>query len=189
MSSLTDKKVIKQTKNWISSVIVAFEFCPFAQRELDRDSIFYKVATEGLPDSGKDTWMTTALELFMTECFRLDTKPEIETSFLIFSSQFSDFPFFLEFIELANELLVAQHFEGVYQIASFHPDYCFAESSQDDASNFTNRSPYPMLHLLRESSLARVLVNYPHPENIPLHNIEKSREIGGTVFQKLLDDC
>jgi len=182
---MTTEEIIEQTQCWITNVIVAFDFCPFAKRELERASVYYKV----VQDNEQDMVMAGALESFMTECFRLDARPEIETSFLIFSNNFTEFSFFLELVDLANELLVAQNYEGIYQIASFHPEYCFAEKSQDDASNFTNRSPFPMLHLLRESSITLALENYPEPDQIPLQNIEKSRELGNNVFQKLMEKC
>lgn len=179
--SLSPEKIIEQTQCWIKNVIVAFDFCPFARREIERNRVYYKVCT--------DNTRITALENFMSECFRLDAQAEIETSFLIYSNNFKNFSSFLELVDLANNLLVTQDYEGVYQIASFHPDYCFAETSQDDASNFTNRSPFPMIHLLREASLTLALKNYPAAELIPLRNIEKSRELGNTAFHELLDKC
>ena len=179
--TISTANIIDQTQCWIRNVIVEFNFCPFAKRELERDSVYYKVT--------QDTGLTAALESLMDVCFRLDEDSEIETSLLIFSTDFSEFDYFLELIELANDLLAAQHYEGVYQIASFHPDYCFAETEQEDASNFTNRSPFPMLHLLRESSMEQALETYPDPEQIPLRNIEKSREIGNDVFEKIVQDC
>jgi hypothetical protein len=81
-----------------------------------------------------------------------------------------------------------QGYEGVYQVATFHPDYRFADSDESDASNYTNRSPYPMLHILREASVEKVLANYPDPEGIPERNIGLTRELGLTAMQKLLAD-
>jgi len=179
--TLSSEKIIEQTQCWISSVIVAFNFCPFAKREIERNSVFYRVCS--------DTTMEAVLEHFIDECVRLDKNPDIETSFLIFSKQFTNFISFLGLIELATELLVTQHYEGVYQIASFHPEYRFANSSLDDASNYTNRSPYPMLHLLREESLERALEGYSDSDQIPIQNIEKSRQLGNDVFKKLLMKC
>jgi len=173
--------IIKQTQCWINKVIVAYNFCPFAKRELERNRVYYKVSN--------DSSMAAALESFISECFRLDANPDIETSFLIFANDFTDFTSYLELVDLANELLLAQHYDGIYQVASFHPDYCFAETKQDDPSNFTNRSPFPMLHLLRESSMTQALENYSEPEKIPQRNIEKSHELGNTVFKNLLNDC
>jgi hypothetical protein len=82
-----------------------------------------------------------------------------------------------------------QGYEGIYQLASFHPQYLFADSDENDPSNYTNRSPYPMLHILREASLEKVLESYPNPENIPERNIELTRSLGLETMQKLLAEC
>ncbi len=173
--------IITQTQNWIKSVIIKFNFCPFAKRELESDSIYYKVESNVTPEK--------ALESLISECQRLNDDPEIETTLLILPTNFDDFFSFLDLLALANDLIQLEQYEGIYQIASFHPNYYFADTEQDDASNFTNRSPYPMLHILRESSLSKALDSYPDPDKIPLRNIEKSREIGATLFQKLLEEC
>ena len=90
-------------------------------------------------------------------------------------------------LELAERLLAQLGYEGVYQIASFHPDYCFADADNDDAANFTNRSPYPMLHLLREASLSMAIDNYPDIDAIPQRNVEKARVLGADYFRALLE--
>lgn len=166
------------TKAWISQVVVGCNFCPFAQREVERNSIRYVVI--------EDTNIESALEATILECHRLDQDPKIETTLLIFPNAFTAFTPFLELLDYANELLKDQGYEGIYQLASFHPDYEFADSEQNDAANFTNRSPYPMLHLLREESIERVLAKYPHPEEIPVRNVEKARSLGSTFFRNFL---
>ncbi len=187
--ALTNDNIIKQTQCWISSVIITFNFCPFAKREFERDSIFYQVASVLDSSENKNNIVSSALEDLMAECYRLDSTPNIETSFLIFSKNFTDYSLFLDLVYLAEALLTKQHYDGIYQIASFHPDYCFAETTPDDAANFTNKAPYPMLHILRESSMEQALANYPDPEQIPLRNIKKSRELGKIKFQNTLASC
>jgi hypothetical protein len=86
-------------------------------------------------------------------------------------------------------LLEAQDYNGVYQLASFHPNYCFDGSLKNDAANYTNRSPYPMLHLLRESSLEQALAHYPNPEMIPENNIKLTRELGLEKMKSTLAAC
>jgi len=86
------------------------------------------------------------------------------------------------------DLSVELGYEGKYQLASFHPDYCFEGSNQADTENYTNRSPFPMIHIIREASLERVLKHYPEPENIPTRNIELAKETGAEVFEKILKD-
>jgi len=89
-------------------------------------------------------------------------------------------------VDYANELVVEQGFEGVFQIATFHPEYCFADANYDDASNFTNRSPYPTLHLIREQGMARVLSVYKNPQAIPDNNIALAEQKGAQYFKSLL---
>ena len=84
----------------------------------------------------------------------------------------------VDFLAVAEALLVEQGYEGTYQLASFHPDYCFDGAEQDDPANFTNRSPWPMLHLLREAGLEHALAHYPDPEAIPERNIERMGQLG-----------
>ena len=102
--------------------------------------------------------------------------PDVETVIVIYPTGLESFFDYLDFLETANELLIEEGYEGTYQLASFHPDYCFDEVKQDDPSNYTNRSPYPILHILREASLERVLQSYKEPESIPENNINLARK-------------
>ena len=86
-------------------------------------------------------------------------------------------------------MLIEQDYEGIYQLASFHPEYCFAGEDETDAANYTNRSPYPMLHLIREASLEKALQNYPDAELIPERNIALARSKGLAEMKHLLERC
>jgi hypothetical protein len=177
----SDEKVVAQTKAWIDTVVVKCNFCPFAGYELARNKIFYSVSRE--------TGLKASLMAFMNECLRLDKEDAIETTLLIYPDAFKKFEDYLGLFELAEDLLVEQGYEGIYQLASFHPDYCFADAEQDDPANYTNRSIYPMLHLLREASVEQALENYSEPETIPQRNIEFARRQGPEKMRKLLDSC
>jgi hypothetical protein len=179
--SMASKVVLDATQAWLKSIIIEYNICPFAKRELERGSIRFSV--------NQDTEIENCLLNLMTECDRLDTDQNIETTLLIFANAFTAFDDYLDFLEMAETLLVDQSYEGIYQLASFHPDYCFEGAEQDDPANYTNRSPYPMLHLLRESSIKRAVSTYPHPENIPQRNIELTRELGLAKMQALLANC
>ncbi|WP_426416759.1 DUF1415 domain-containing protein [Aestuariirhabdus sp. LZHN29] len=168
------------TSNWVERVVVGLNFCPFAKREFMQERIHYRVM-----ESDADT----ALLSMLNECQRLDEEPEIETTLLIFNDSLQDFDDFLVLVDIATELLREQGYEGIYQLATFHPDYRFAGCPPDDPANYTNRSPYPMLHLIREASLTRVLANHPDPDSIPDTNIEKAREMGLGKLQSLLAGC
>ncbi|NOQ79107.1 MAG: DUF1415 family protein, partial [Gammaproteobacteria bacterium] len=133
--------------------------------------------------------ISQALENLVLECERLDQQPEIETTLFILSQLGQDFNDYLDFLDIANQLLIDQGYESVYQLASFHPDYCFEQSDEDDAANYTNRSPYPTLHIIREKSLAKALQSYPDPELIPERNVEYCQSLGLKKMQEMLKHC
>ncbi len=171
--------VVSQTKQWVLDIIIGFNFCPFAKRAFEQQSLFYKVV-----ESKK---IEESLLALIDECVRLDKNKEIETTLIIYPIMLDDFTDYLDFLDLANQLLEKQNYNGIYQLASFHPDYCFDGVAEDAAENYTNRSPYPMLHLIRESSLEKALETYAKPEQIPLRNIEQAKQKGATYFKQLLD--
>lgn len=170
-------QIIQQTQCWLDKFIINHNICPFAKKERDKGSIRFIV------DDSTD--ISQALEQLMLECERLDKNDDIETTLLIFSQLAGKFDDYLDFLDIASQLLISQAYEGVYQIASFHPDYQFADSSLNDPANYTNRSPYPMFHLIREASLEKALQNYPHPELIPQRNIEYLRSLPVSAYLKL----
>jgi len=176
-----DQQLIVATQNWLKTIIIEYSICPFAKRELERGSIRFVVS--------HDTDIEICLSNLMLECDRLNSDAGIETTLIIYDQAFICFDDYLDFVELAEELLLVEDYEGVYQLASFHPDYCFDGVKQDDPANYTNRSPYPMLHLLRETSIDRAVDTYPHTEDIPQRNIELMRELGLAKVQALLTAC
>jgi hypothetical protein len=178
---LTSGLIIEQTKKWISDVVVGCNFCPFAANVVKQQKVHYQVETSPV--------LNTCLTSFMQEVNRLDADTNIETSFLIFPGSFQQFDDYLNLLSLAEKLLKKEGYEGIYQVASFHPLYKFANSTDDDAANYTNRAVYPMLHLLREESIDKALKNYNNPENIPDRNIDFAREKGTTYMKMLRDAC
>ncbi len=178
---MTSNKIKKHTEAWLTSFIINFSICPFAKREHDRGSIHYAVV--------KSDKLEQCLESVFKECQHLDCNTDIETTLLIFPNNFSQFDNYLDFLSLAESLLADQHYQGIYQLASFHPDYCFDGENSKDPANYTNRSPYPMLHLIREESLERALNSYPHPEDIPERNIMLTRQMGLEKLRTILQKC
>ena len=170
--------VIAHIKAWLSSVIIAHGLCPFAKREFDNDRIHYAVI--------KAQTKEAQLQQLILECLALDNKPERETTLLIFPNSLSDFENYLDMAALAGALLKEQGYEGIYQLASFHSKYIFDGAPPNDAANYTNRSPYPMLHILREASVEQVLKSYPNPKKIPERNIELTRSLGEKEMKYLL---
>ncbi|TEW55383.1 DUF1415 domain-containing protein [Psychromonas sp. RZ22] len=173
--------VIKSTQLWVKNVIVKYNICPFAKRELDRGSIRYC-------DEDR-TEIEDVLDRLTEECKYLDSHPETETTLLILSEACSDFEHFLDLIYLSNHLLQMSQYEGVYQLAHFHPDYCFEGDAEDAASNYSNRSPYPTLHIIRESSMERAIAAHPDVDSIPNRNITFMNKKGSPFFADLLASC
>ena len=176
---MTEDQIIDQTKKWILDVVIGCNLCPFAANVVKQQSIFYKVETSTDPN--------VCLDSFVYEMQRLDSDETIETTFLIFPYAVEKFDDYLHLLLQAERLLKRHGYEGIYQVASFHPLYLFANSDENDPANYTNRSIYPMLHLLREESIDRALENYKSPESIPERNINFTRE-KGLVYMKMLRD-
>ncbi|MBK7763135.1 MAG: DUF1415 domain-containing protein [Bacteroidetes bacterium] len=177
----TIETVIHQTDRWVKEVVIGCNFCPFALQVVKEKKLKYVVLETNSSDE--------IAEQLLTECTYLDKHAETETTLLILPNTFSSFISYLSFIDRAEKLLRKKKYEGIYQLASFHPLYCFAGSNEQDAANYTNRSPYPMLHLLREESIEHALRNFPSPENIPERNIRVANEKGLAVMQSLLNSC
>jgi uncharacterized protein len=174
---LSAAQVTEQTKKWITSVVVGCNFCPFAAGVMKKQTVHYEVLFS--------SFLNESMDALLHELQRLDEDENIETSFLIFPNAFAAFEDYLDMLSLAEQLLLQNGYEGIYQVASFHPLYQFAGSQQDDAANYTNRSPYPMLHLLREESIDRALESYKDPEAIPERNIRFAEE-KGLVYMRML---
>jgi len=157
--------ITQQTDNWVKKVIMKYNICPFARREVERGSIRYLVVEQ--------TKVKLVLKALIEECQYLDAHPEHETSLFILPRGFEGFYTYLDLVDMAND----------------DPDYCFEDEPQDSAANFTNRAPYPTLHIIREASMELALANYNDPESIPERNIQFCERKGSEFFIKLLAEC
>jgi hypothetical protein len=173
-----EQTVVQQTKNWVEEIVIGLNLCPFAAQPFQKNAIEYSVVAG---DSRKQH-----LQKLANSFSQLDKDTDIETSLLIYPEAYQTFDDYLDWLDYANYLLEDLNYTGCYQIASFHPDYRFAGSTKNDASNFTNRSPYPMLHLIREKSLEAAIVSYPDIKQVPKNNIKKLQEIGFAEMRKRL---
>ena len=178
---MEDNKIAGPVRRWVETVVVDLNLCPFAKRELVKNRVRFAV-TQATTEEQLLTALQTELEL-------LSRESSIETTLLIHPNVLHDFYDYNQFLSYAEGLLVQMKLEGVYQIASFHPDYRFAGTKPADAENYTNRSPYPLLHLIREESLERAIAAYPDVDTIPLRNTELMNTLGEDKLQKLLQAC
>ena len=178
-----DQRVIDATECWIREVVVGLNLCPFAARPLAERRIHYRVCRETVPDA-----IYTALLAEFIAFLDLP-EAEAETGLFIVPKGLEGFETYLEIVDAADAVIGEVGLTGVIQLASFHPDYRFADTPADDAANYTNRSPYPMFHLIREAAMEEALARYPDPETIPLRNIETLRRLGAEAMRVRLTDC
>jgi len=178
---LTEATIISQTTAWIKSVVVGCNFCPFAAKALFAKSIRYKV----LHDANKEN----AIETLILEMEFLNSATDIETTLIIMPYRFDDFSKYLDLVRSAETTVTRQGYSGVYQIASFHPEYFFADTDSNDPANYTNRSPYSMLHILREESISHALLHYTDPFGIPEKNIAFAQQKGLRYMELLRATC
>ena len=178
---MPNEKIIKAVQLWVERLVVGLNLCPFAKRELIKNRVRFSVSPA--------TSEQQLLEDLQIELQKLSSDDDIETTLLIHPDVLQDFYTYNQFLDLADALLEQLQLDGVYQIASFHPDYQFGGTEIDDVENYTNRAPYPMLHLIREQSLERAIASYPHVEEIPQRNIELLESMGRDKIQALLQSC
>ncbi|HWV17959.1 MAG TPA: DUF1415 domain-containing protein [Rhodocyclaceae bacterium] len=179
MKTETEDAVIAATQQWLERAVIGLNLCPFAKAVHVKQQIRYVVSTAQTPDE--------LLAELATELSRLDATAaaEIDTTLLIAPQMFEDFIDFHFFLEEADVLLKRSGLEGVIQIASFHPKFEFAGSEADDIANYSNRSPYPILHLLREASIDRAVAAFPDAADIYERNIETLEQLGHDGWQRL----
>lgn len=179
-SSLDHQEVIDATRRWLEKAVIGLNLCPFAKAVHVKQQIRY-VATNA-------TTIEDLLRDLVAELLTLhQAEPDkVETTLLIHPQALTDFLDYNDFLDIADAALVDLGLEGHIQIASFHPQYQFAETDADDIENCTNRSPYPTLHLLRETSIDQAVAAFPDAEEIFDRNIETMREIGHAGWDSLL---
>lgn len=159
--------VEQRVRQWLEQVVIGLNLCPFASKPYQAQQIRFSI-------SSSQTEEKLLMEL-ITELELLASKPdsEIETTLLIAPNMLIKFEEYNQFLNHVDALIEQMNYQGIFQVASFHPDYQFAGTLPEDAENLTNRAPYPTLHLIREASLERVLKHYPNPETIPDTNIKR----------------
>ncbi len=162
-------ETLTAVETWINDFVVELNLCPFAAKELRSNRV--RITETQAAD------IDSLLQALMEELARLQMDSSIETTVLVHPNVLADFGGYNDFLDLADALLQDLDLEGVIQIASFHPDYCFVDTDPDSPDNLTNRSPTQFLHLLREDSIARVVASHPDIESIPARNIALMREL------------
>ncbi len=178
---LQDEVIIKSVQHWVEQFIVALNLCPFAKREIAKSRVRY-VMTKAV----NEEQLLGALE---AELEFLIESSSVETTLLIHPDMLHDFHGYNQFLDLAEGLLCEMQLDSVFQIASFHPRYQFGGTEPDDAENYTNRSPYPILHILREDSLEKAIADYGDVDQIPVNNVALMNELGKEKLSGILENC
>jgi uncharacterized protein len=175
-----DDAVVAATRAWIERAVIGLNLCPFAKSVYVRGQVRIVASDATTPEA--------LLAELGEELLRLrDTPAEAtDTTLLVHPLVLQDFLDYNDFLERADALVASLELEGVLQVASFHPDYQFADSAPGDIENCTNRSPFPTLHLLREDSIDRAVAAYPDPDVIVRRNVETLRRLGADGWTRVL---
>ena len=174
-----DAQVVADTVQWLERAVIGLNLCPFAKGVHAKAQIHY-VVNRGQTDGD----LLDVLEAELLALAAADPAAR-DTTLLIAPDMLAEFLVFNDFLDRADKLLRKLDLEGVLQIASFHPQFQFADTEADDISNFTNRAPYPTLHLLREESIDRAVEAFPQAEQIFEKNMQTLNTLGATGWNAL----
>jgi hypothetical protein len=167
-----DAEIINATRAWLERAVIGLNLCPFAKSVHVKELVRYVVSQAQSDDALLD-------DLERELKFLIETAPEeVDMTLLMTPDVLTDFADFTDFLDLVEVVLRTHGLTGILQVASFHPDYVFADAEPDDVANYTNRAPYPTLHLIREDSLAKATAAFPDAADIYLRNIETMRRLG-----------
>jgi hypothetical protein len=181
-TSINDAAVLAATRRWVERAVVGLNLCPFARAPFVQQRLRFRVSHARTE--------VALLDDLRDELVALDAADPLtrETTLIIHPGVLTDFLAYNDFLDAADAALLALGLEGELQVASFHPDYRFADASADAIENCTNRSPYPMLHLLRESSIERALETMVDTDDIYRRNMETLRRLGVDGWRALMRD-
>ncbi|MBC7608679.1 MAG: DUF1415 domain-containing protein [Polaromonas sp.] len=176
---MTDEQVLQKTKHWLEAAVIGLNLCPFAKAVYVKNQVRLVVSKARHAD---DLLEELDRELDLLVAMPAD---EIDTTLLIHPTLFEDFLDFNDFLEVADGVVDEHELEGVIQLASFHPQFQFDGTEPDDISNFTNRAPFAILHLLREASVERAVESFPEAESIFEQNIARLESLGQAGWKAL----
>lgn len=168
------------TRKWIEQCVIGMNLCPFAKAVMVKEQVRIVVSDASTEDA--------LLHTLGEELLHLRDTPanEVDTTLIVHPDVLADFHDYNDFLGYADDLVESLDLTGDIQVASFHPDYQFADTALDDAANNTNRAPFPILHLLREDSVSRAVAAYPDPDVIVERNIATLRALGNEGFEKMM---
>lgn len=174
-----DETVLADTRHWLEAAVIGLNLCPFAKAPYAKGRVRIQIS--------RARHLDAFLQDLDRELHYLAAAPaeEVETTLLVHPTLFPDFLLFNDMLDLADAAVADNGLEGVLQIAPFHPDFQFADTEADDIGNYTNRSPYPTLHLIREESIAKAAQAFPDAAEIFGRNIALLEAMGQTGWDAL----
>lgn len=175
------EQVLAATRLWLEKAVIGLNLCPFAKAVYVKQQV-HCVVSEATSEAALLSELQAELEALSS----MDSQLR-DTTLLIIPNRFDDFLNFNDFIGEADALLADMGLEGELQIASFHPQFQFAGTDVDDVSNYTNRAPYPIVHVLREASIDRAVASFPDASVIYERNIETLEQLGVAGWQRLFE--
>jgi len=179
MTTNTHEHLIATTRQWLERAVIGLNLCPFAKAAYVKQRVRFTVS-----DATTDEALLDDLILALQDLHAADPA-ECETTLLIHPHALTDFLDYNDFLDAADAALDALGLTGVIQVASFHPQYQFSGTEPDDIENYTNRAPYPLLHLLREDSIEQAVESYPDVDDIPARNIAALKKLGHAGWARL----
>ena len=179
----SSEKCIAATRCWIEKFVIAKNLCPFAKKPSERGQVHYALSVADNTDDLLNDFLDEIESLVKIDPLQRDT------TVLIHPYVLGDFVQYIEFINGLEFILEGAGYIDTFQIASLHPDYQFEDVAQSDVQNYTNRSPYPIIHLLRQESVSKALASYVQPERIPERNIRLMQKYGVEKIQTILEEC
>jgi hypothetical protein len=176
--SALEKDAKTKIWGWLDAVVIGQNLCPFAKVPREKNQVKLIVIEQQA--------VAELLTVIADECSFLASNPQTETTLIALRTGLPDFYDYLDTLEMAQQLLADLDYEGVFQLASFHPDYLFAGEPVEAVSHYTNRAPFPMFHLIRETSITRALAYVDDPDAIVSRNIEHADKLGVAFFKSFL---
>ena len=170
----------RKTRAWLADVVVGLNLCPFARPVVGSDALRIEVSQASDPE-GIARALVNEIAVIQNA-----SEADVATTLVVFPNALAELEVYLEFLDNAELLLQEMNLRGVLQLASFHPDYQFAGEPIDATSHFTNRAPFPIIHILREAMVTRALEGFPNPEEIPKRNILTLEGLGHERIQAML---
>ncbi len=177
--SLTHEAILATTQAWLEKAIIGLNLCPFAKAVHIKNQIRYVVS-----DARTEEELLADLAAALEDLAQTSAE-KVDTTLIIHPWVLNDFYDYNDFLDIADAAVEELELGGIIQVASFHPDYQFADSELDDIENYSNRSPYPTLHLLREESVDKAVEAFPEAEEIFERNMETLRKLGYEGWKKL----